>query len=1386
MMRRVLVFVAVAALFAQNRGAQTESPIALLVVGDTKLATADEALRERLKSLDYEVTAVTSVAEDDLKEVDLVFVSASASKDAFAAGVPDAAVPFVVAQPALLPEFGMTGPIEGVDFGTATKRQELAILNPDHPLAAKLDGNAKIASAPVSFGWGLPDSNAIVPVGIAEDVNLAAVFAYEQGVAMLDRGAAARRVALFPGQDAPPLLTDDGWALFDAAVRWAATRNEPPHVDAGADFVAENGDDVLLNGVVEDDGLPERDEGLDIEWNVLSGPGAVEFDNAASPQALATFHAAGTYALRLFANDGLIEAADDIVVVVNSPASGGGGGSGEEGGGSGGGGGPESLLGGPTALLIAKGGTLSSGENDLKTRLQNLGFTVTTIPDQDVNGQTGNGWDLVVVSNIATQGSLGGNLVNVNSPLLNMLQTWLPVLQMTGSVLNTDYGTQNGTQVAITAAGHPLAAGLTGTVTVVSGGNRQFVWGKPNASATKAATIVGNSNRATSFGYESGATMFSSFVAPNRRVGLFPSDNAADNLSVDGGKLFDAAATWAANEAPIVSAGNDLAILGQTANLDGTVTDDGFPTLPMILTTTWSKTSGPCTLSFGNASQVDTTVAVVGPNCVGTHILRLTATDGNKTTWDEVQVIFANQNNPPSVSAGPDLTEILRGSPANLDGTVIDDGIGTLTRTWTKVSGPGIVTFGNASAEDTTATFSLRGTYVLRLTANDGSGPVFDEMTAYVEGSALLVVGDTSLSVGDGVYMAALEERGFIVTIKDGVSVVTGDATGRDVVLITSTVTSGDVNTKFRTINVPTIVAEEALYDDMSMTGTGTSGHSTTADQTKIVISEPMHPIAAGLRDLVSVATVKSLFGWGVPSASAVKIATLETNPAAATIFAYESGAAMLGLNAPARRVGFFARDAAAEAITPAGRALLGAAIDWSVAENLPPVVYAGTNLVVNISSGASLTGQAVDDALPNPPGTLTKQWTQVGGPGTASFTAPTSLSTGVTFSVPGSYSLRLTVSDSVFGVSDDVDVSVGAAGVNQVPLVNAGFDRSVVLPLLLTITGSATDDGLPVPPGALSPTWSKMRGPGSVGFGTPSAFSTTVTFGEPGAYVLRLSVADGSGSSGSDDVSVAALGDALLVVQDSGVIDTGEAVLKARLEALGYAVTLINGSLPAPAGVNSMAIVVIAPDAVDAGGKYSAKTIPVITMYQSIFDDNNLTQSGGAYLGVAADQDSVAIAAPSHPMAAGFAGVVRVSGGPGTFSWGVPAGTAQVVATLENDSGKAVIFAYEEGAAMVNLTAPDRRVAFGLNESPLTDLTSSGAALFDQAVRWATRSNLAPVVDAGPDINATVGQIPDPVMSGTVTDDNLPIGSLSIAWEVLSQPTGSNVEFRPALSAGP
>lgn len=189
------------------------------------------------------------------------------------------------------------------------------------------------------------------------------------------------------------------------------------------------------------------------------------------------------------------------------------------------------------------------------------------------------------------------------------------------------------------------------------------------------------------------------------------------------------------NQAPSVNAGSDQTVtLPNSANLDGTVTDDGLPSGSSV-TSTWSKVSGPGTVTFGNAGAVDTTASF---STSGTYTLRLAASDGSLSSSDDVVVTVNPQpasNTAPSVNAGPDQTVTLP-SNATLDGTVSDDGLpnppGAVTTTWSKVSGPGTVTFGNASAVDTTASFSVDGTYTLRLTADDSALSASDDVVVTV------------------------------------------------------------------------------------------------------------------------------------------------------------------------------------------------------------------------------------------------------------------------------------------------------------------------------------------------------------------------------------------------------------------------------------------------------------------------------------------------------------------------------------------------------------------------------------------------------------------------------------------------------------------------------
>jgi uncharacterized protein YjiK len=121
------------------------------------------------------------------------------------------------------------------------------------------------------------------------------------------------------------------------------------------------------------------------------------------------------------------------------------------------------------------------------------------------------------------------------------------------------------------------------------------------------------------------------------------------------------------------------------------------------------------------------------PNIIDGKMFELTAPSPSTPTSTPTPTATP-ASTPPIVNAGPDQT-IVFPDTAVLDGTVTDDGLpnppGAVT-TWSQVGGPSTVTFANASAKSTTATFSAIGAYTLRLTASDGQLSSSDDITVTV------------------------------------------------------------------------------------------------------------------------------------------------------------------------------------------------------------------------------------------------------------------------------------------------------------------------------------------------------------------------------------------------------------------------------------------------------------------------------------------------------------------------------------------------------------------------------------------------------------------------------------------------------------------------------
>jgi subtilisin family serine protease len=145
---------------------------------------------------------------------------------------------------------------------------------------------------------------------------------------------------------------------------------------------------------------------------------------------------------------------------------------------------------------------------------------------------------------------------------------------------------------------------------------------------------------------------------------------------------------------------------------------------------TGSSVSGLATVAYNDDTDgLQSRVAFQASAGTTYHI----AVDGFGSNVGNISLKVGNLA--PIVNAGPDLTIDISGT-ASLNGEVQDDGLpsppGQVTVQWSKLSGPGTVSFSSTTSARTTATFSATGTYDLRLSANDGAATSTDTVKVTV------------------------------------------------------------------------------------------------------------------------------------------------------------------------------------------------------------------------------------------------------------------------------------------------------------------------------------------------------------------------------------------------------------------------------------------------------------------------------------------------------------------------------------------------------------------------------------------------------------------------------------------------------------------------------
>jgi hypothetical protein len=145
-------------------------------------------------------------------------------------------------------------------------------------------------------------------------------------------------------------------------------------------------------------------------------------------------------------------------------------------------------------------------------------------------------------------------------------------------------------------------------------------------------------------------------------------------------------------------------------------------------------------------------------------------------------------------------------------------------------------------------------------------------------------------------------------------------------------------------------------------------------------------------------------------------------------------------------------------------------------------------------------------------------QWTKISGPSSYIINSASQAQTSIGNLTQGVYQFELRVTDNVGAIGRDTVIVTVNPVPNTPPLVNAGADQTITLPVNTTIlNGAASDaDG-----NIVNYTWTKISGPTQYLIASQNQSQTALNNLVEGVYHFELTVMDNQGAIGRDTVAV-------------------------------------------------------------------------------------------------------------------------------------------------------------------------------------------------------------------------------------------------------------------------
>ena len=354
--------------------------------------------------------------------------------------------------------------------------------------------------------------------------------------------------------------------------------------------------------------------------------------------------------------------------------------------------------------------------------------------------------------------------------------------------------------------------------------------------------------------------------------------------------------------------------------------------------------------------------------------------DPNYVGFGEIKFFEYSYNFAPTVIAGADQ-EVILPADAVMDATVSDVDGDPLTLLWTKVSGPGTVSFDDDSIEDPTVTFSAAGYYQLQLSANDGVNPA-------VTNSLYVRVMPAGWSYIDGVE--AIEQSTYIAGREMGKTV---DESGLNAGVLGSHSGGNSYGDNWHSDNPATVDDQYLIWD---------LGGPYDLDGIRVWTCNAL--IAMGVKDCDMLVSTNGGTYTGIGAFSFLQApGTTDTD--------YSEVSMVTPVLCR-----FVKMDINTNWGQPNFTGLSEIKFSGTLI-NAAPIVDAGNGAEVIYPADADITDATASDPDAD---TITYLWTKVSGPGNVTFDTDDVIDPTVSFDAAGAYVLQLEVTDSYGQVVTD------------------------------------------------------------------------------------------------------------------------------------------------------------------------------------------------------------------------------------------------------------------------------------------------------------------------------------------------------------------------------